>query len=87
MAVIDEVVSDDELQFHWCLISMDIDDEDASQELLSKIVQLWLTIRGFSTAGAYVEYYKHCRKRSTKKTAGLRKSLKRKRAELEKDDH
>ena len=44
--------------FHWRLISTDIDDEAASQEVLQKIVKVWLIIRGFSTVGAYIEYYK-----------------------------
>ncbi len=52
------------------------------------IVDLWLTIRGFSTAGAYVEYYKQCNKKSTTKATGLRRGLKRKhnKDENSKDD-
>lgn len=82
-AVIEEVASDDDVLFHWCLISTGIDDEAASQELLGKIVELWLTIRGFSTAGAYIEYYKQCRATGVKKSTGLRRGLKRKCAEVE----
>ena len=81
-AVIEEVASDDDVLFHWCLISTDIDDEAASQELLRKIVELWLTIRGFSTAGAYIEYYKQCMVKGVKKSTGLRRGLKRKHAEV-----
>ena len=33
-------------------------DEDVSQNLLRSIIQLWVTIRGFSYAGALVEQYK-----------------------------
>lgn len=64
-------------------MSTEVDDETASQELLRMIVDLWLKIRGFSTAAAYVEYYKQCNKKSTTKASGLRRGLKRK----NKDDH
>ena len=76
-AVLTEITADDNVQFFWCIISTDIDDEEASQELLYKIVELWLTIRGFSIAGSFVEYYKQCTKESNKKKS-LRKGLKRK---------
>lgn len=82
-AVIEGIASDDDVLFHWCLVSTDIDDEAASQELLGKIVELWLTIRGFSTAGAYIEYYKQCNEKGVKKSTGLRRGLKRKHAETE----
>ncbi len=59
-AVIEDIMSDDDIHFFWCLISTEVDDETASQELLRMIVDLRLTIQGFSTAGAYVEYYKQC---------------------------
>ena len=82
IAVIEEVASDDDVLFHWCLISTDIDDEAASQELLRKIVKLWLTIRGFSTAGAYIEYYKKCMVKGVKKNTSLCRGLKRKHGEI-----
>ena len=83
VTVIEDIAMDDEVLFQWCLISTDIDDESASQELLCKIVEQWLTIRGFSTAGAYVEYYKQCNKKNLKKSTGLRRGLKRKHTEVE----
>ena len=52
--IIDEVSSDCNVQFYWSVIANDL-DEDVGQELLVEIVQLWLTVRGFSTAGAFVE--------------------------------
>ena len=50
------------------MIAIDVDD-DVGQELLAEIVQLWLTIRGFSTAGAYIEQYKQATKKSVMKTS------------------
>ena len=61
-------------------------DEDVGQELLVEIVQLWLTIRGFFTAGAFVEQYKQAAKKSTKKSTSLRKGLKQKKLDMETDD-
>ena len=83
VAVMEEVAADYDIQFQWCLLSTDINEEDASQELLQKVIELWLTIRGFSTAGAYVEYYKQCKERTLKKSTSLRHSLKCKHAEIE----
>ena len=64
---IEDLYKDDNIQFEWCMLSTNIEEETASQELLRKIIELWLTIRGFSSAGAYVEQYKQCTKLSTKK--------------------
>ena len=73
-AVIDDILQDEDIQFSWT-ITADIDDENLSHELLSHVVNLWLTIRGFSAAGAWMEYYKQCKDVRTK--GGLRKGLKR----------
>ena len=73
--IIDDVACDSGIQFHWSTIAADL-DEDASKMLLVEVVKLWLTIRGFSTAGAFVEQYKQTVKKSTKKTKGLLKGLK-----------
>ena len=47
--IIDEVTSDSNMQLYWSMIAVDL-DEDVRQEVLVEIIQLWLTIRGFSTA-------------------------------------
>jgi hypothetical protein len=78
--IIDEIVTDD-VQFFWSMISVDI-DQHVGEQLLTQIVQLWLTIRGFSTAGAFVEQYKQVTKKSTKKSTSLRKGLKRKKLDM-----
>ena len=52
-------------------------------ELLVGIVNLWLTLRGFSIAGAFVEQYKQCSKKGTKKSTGLHRGLKRRNLEVE----
>ena len=56
--VIDAVASDDDVQFLWVLLSCDITNEEDAIYLLKEIVGLWLTIRGFSIAGTWLEEYK-----------------------------
>jgi len=51
--IIDEIVDGDNVQFQWCLISTLVEDATASHELFVMIVEVWLTIQGFSHTGAY----------------------------------
>ena len=55
-AFIEEIVSDDDIQFHRSMINMDLDNH-VKEQLLQQIVQLLVTIRRFSTAGAFVKQY------------------------------
>lgn len=80
--VVDDIVTSDDVLFSWMTVTADFDDEGLSSELLRYIVDLWLTIRGFSAAGAWMEYYKQCKDTGTKREHGLRKNLKRKRLEM-----
>ena len=73
--VLNEIMQDADILFSWT-IAADIDEENLSLELLSHVVELWITIRGFSAAGAWMEYYKQCKKDCVK--GGLRKELKKK---------
>ena len=83
--VIRSIVEDNDVQFSWLLLCLDLDDEELSNELLKHVVEMWLTIRGFSMANMWMEYYKQCNESSTKSETGLRKGLKRKKLQLEKD--
>lgn len=58
--IIQSIMKDEDVLFNWATAA-DIDDEALSNELLSHVVNLWLTIRGFSTAGAWIEHYKQCK--------------------------
>lgn len=73
--VIGTIVQDEEVQWLWLLISQDIDSEDDSQELLTEIIKLWTTVRGFSLAASWMEVYKQSSAKTTKKSTSLRKSL------------
>ena len=70
--VMDEILNDVDVQYHWSSIASDI-DEKAAQMLLRDTVELWLSIRGFSEVGAFLEEYKKVKDKATKKTVGLRK--------------
>ena len=76
--VIANIVEDTDIQFSWLLLCLDLDDDEMSKELLGLVVEMWITICGFSMASAWVEYYKQSKKTCTKKKQGLRKGLKRK---------
>ena len=48
--VMNAATTDDSVIFYRTLIALDIDDEEASLELFSEVIELWVTIRGFSLA-------------------------------------
>ena len=76
-AIIEFVINNDDVQFYWSMLSIDMEEEHNS-ELLQHIVQLWLTIRGFSISKAWMENYKWAAKSGISKSKSLRKNLKRK---------
>ena len=80
------VANDDSVQFFWTMLSVDIDGEEQAVKLLKEIIGLWVTIRGFSIAGTWMEQYLHATK-GTSKTKGLRKELKRKSVTTKKNPH
>ena len=69
-----EIMNSDNVLQCWSLICTTLEPEE-SDILLSKLTELWVTIRGFSYAGNLLEQYKQSAKTSTKKKS-LRKSLK-----------
>lgn len=71
------VCEDEDVQFYWSMLSLDIDTEQNAALLLKEIVELWLTIRGFSIAGQWLEIHKNNKVLTTKKTKSLPKTLKR----------
>ena len=54
---------------------MGIDKPEDAEALLIEIVNLWVTIRGFSLAASWMEEYKKNNKKNTQKSTGLRKSI------------
>lgn len=76
--VMKAISEDVDVLFHWTLISQDIDEEEDAIELLTEISDMWVTIRGFSMASAWLEEYKKLKKTKVAKKRGLRKDLYRK---------
>lgn len=81
--VMEDLTGNDDVRHRWMAVTSDFEDESLSSELLWHVVELWLTIRGFSEAGAWMEYYKQCKESGLKRDKALRKGLKRKRLEME----
>ena len=68
-----KITSNEEVQSKWEVIARDMDDE-VGRKLLAMITELWVTVRGFSYAGAWMELYKQ---RAKKNTSTLQRSTKR----------
>ena len=60
------------------MLSFDISNVENAIKLLWEIVTLWITIRGFSIVGEWLEKYKQDKKSGTRKNKSLRKELKKK---------
>ena len=67
------IMKSTDVQFYWFLLSSDVDQEEANKELLLMIVDLWITIRGFSFAKSILEQYKQLHALNTSKPKALRK--------------
>jgi len=48
----------EQVQQKWSTISKEIIDPKPSNNLLTEIITLWITIRGFSLAATWLESYK-----------------------------
>ena len=65
--LVNDLVDDPDVQFSWCIMGYDM-DEECNTECLEMIVNKWVTIRGFSFAKCMVELYKQESKKSTQKS-------------------
>ena len=61
-SIIDSLMADEDILFSWIFVLGEVYEPDESIELLREVIELWLTIRGFSAAGAWMEYYKQNKK-------------------------
>ena len=62
------VLQAENVQLYWSILSADICKQEHCDELLREIVDMWIAIRGHSIAGAWLEIYKQCKHKTTKKT-------------------
>ena len=56
------------------MLTTDIEEEPA-KALLSMIIDLYITVRGFSFTKSFMEQYKQATKKSVQKSKALRKTL------------
>ena len=68
------VKDNDDVLFHWCMLTTETAEDDA-QEVLEMLIHLWITIRGYSFAGSWLEMYKQEKKKSLQRSKALRKGL------------
>ncbi len=73
--LIKSIEEDDEVQFWWSMLAVDIPEKDASAELLKNLIDMWVTIRGFAVVSNWLEQYNVAQKQSVKKSKRLRETL------------
>ena len=63
--------NDSDVLFQWCMAGQDESDEDAQE----KIVEKWITKRGYSFANSMMEMYKQQEKKELQNQKSLRSKL------------
>ena len=64
-----QLKQNDDILFCWSVLTASWSDD------IAMIIDLWIVIRGFSMASAWVEHYKVTQKKTTQKSKALRKAL------------
>ena len=54
--VVGAIVADEGIPFYWCLVAVNMETRTVNR-LLHAIVELWVTIRGFSFCSGWMELY------------------------------
>ena len=70
----DTVITDEDIAFHWSILTIEVEKEEGAV-LLGMMVNLFITIRGFSFSKSLMEMYKQEAKKSTQKSKSLRRKL------------
>ena len=75
--IVENVISSDDVEFYWLISTADfeIGEKEVHSALLKEIVQLYVTIRGFSYASFWMEKFKQSAKKSTQRSKSLRRDL------------
>ena len=68
------ITGSDDVAFYWCMLCTEAEEEE-NEELLARIVDLWVTIRGFSFVRSWMEMFKQASKKGTQRAKALRKDL------------
>ena len=75
--ILKKVTDSEDVQFYWLITTADfeIDDRETHETLLQMIVELYLTMRGYSYASVWMEKFKQATKKSTQHSKSLRRDL------------
>ncbi len=74
--IIEAMLYDNMVQAHWKVVAVDVVDEEDCNDLLRKIVDMWITMRGFSIVSNWMDAYKRVKDKTLKKAKSLRQGLK-----------
>ena len=72
--IVKAIMADEDVLFEWCTLAADAEDVYAN-DLLQRIVELYVTVRGYAYATSCVETYKRLQKQTLQKGKGIRKEL------------
>ena len=73
--LLESITTDDDVQLYWDIIAIDISDRKDADELLKKVIEAWITIRGFAITSSWLEKYKMSTNKTVRKGKSLRKEL------------
>ena len=72
--LVESITTDEDVLFYWSIISAEWEEKE-EQILLRMLIDLWVTVRGFSFAKSMLEMYKQAQKKTVQKSKGVRKQL------------
>lgn len=70
-----KLLRNEDIHTLWSKLCTDIEDSDSSCELLTAIIEKWVTLRGFAQVSSWVDDYKAATALKLKKKNALRKAL------------
>ena len=70
----ESIATDEDVLFYWSIISAEWEEKE-EQILLQMLIEMWVTVRGFSFAKSMLEMYKQAQKKTVQKSKGVRKQL------------
>ena len=72
--VVKKIINNEDVAFYWCMLTTDLSGDDADL-LLQMLVELWVTIRGFSFVSCWIELYKQEKEENLQRSKSLRKKI------------
>ena len=70
----ESITINEDVLFYWSIISAEWEEKE-EQILLRMLIDLWVTVHGFSFAESMLEMYKQAQKKTVQKLKGVRKQL------------